>query len=136
MLKTIIDKLTEELKNNGVENVYTCFDNVPINKKGNGIFTVAGVDSFESSSPIYSKYVVYLPFKSEAAITLIAPQDYTMAELYDYFDKNVLPIIKNTGSMTCTLRNLTMKNDANINRMTLKMRLSVSGISRIERSSS
>lgn len=136
MLKTIVDRLSQELKKNGIEKVYTVFDNIPIEKKGRDIFTVIGVESFESSSPIYSEYSVFLPFKAEASISLIAPQNFTMAELYDFFDAKILSVIKDMGSLTCSLRNLTMKNDTNISRMTLKIRFSVSGISRLERSSS
>jgi len=135
MLKTVIDQIAHELESTGIETVYTAFDYIPIEKKGKEIFTVVGIDNFESSTPIYSEVSVFLPFKAEAAISLIAPKDMTMIQLYDFFDSKVLPAIKNTGSLTCSLRNLSMKNDSNINRLVLKVKFSVSGISKLERSS-
>lgn len=136
MLKKILDQIAEELRSCGVKEVYTAFDNIPIEKKGAGIYTVAAIESFESSAPIYSDSIIYLPFKAEASISLIAPQSMTMAKLYDCFDADILPIIDKMGSLTCSLRNLTMKNDANIRKLVLKVRFSASGISRLERSSS
>jgi hypothetical protein len=133
MLKTIVSQLAEELENNGVEQVYTCFDNIPIWDKTSGIFTVVGIEGFESSAPIYSEYCVYVPFKAEAAITLLASQSTAMSQLYTFFDEKIFPIVKSMGSMDCALKNLTMKNDSAINRITLKIKFSVSGISRIER---
>lgn len=136
MLKTILSQITEELKNAGISEVYTAFDNIPMDKKGICIFTVAGIESFESSAPIYSEYSIFLPFKAEAGISLIAPLSMNMAQLYDVFDREVMPLIKNLGSLTCSLRNITIKNDANIKKLVLKARFSVSGISKLERSSS
>lgn len=136
MLKTILSQITDELKNAGVSEVYTAFDNIPMDKKCGGIFTVAGIDSFESSAPIYSEYTIFLPFRAEAGISLIAPLSMDMARLYDVFDSEVMPLMDRLGSLTCSLRNITMKNDANIKKLVLKARFSVSGISKLERSRS
>ncbi len=136
MLKAILEKIEQELENNGVERIYTAFDYISIEKKGKEIFTVVGIDSFESYAPIYSESVIYLSFKAEAAVSLVAPESFTMAELYDYFDGSILPALMNMTNLTCSLRDLTIKNDTNINRLVLKVKFSVTGITRLERSSS
>lgn len=136
MLKTILSQITDELKNAGVSEVYTAFDNIPMDKKGREIFTVVGIDGFESSAPIYSEYTIFLPFKAEVGISLIAPLSMDMARLYGVFDSDIMPLIDRLGSLTCSLRNITIKNDANIKRLVLKARFSVSGISKLERSRS
>lgn len=136
MLRTVLDRISQELENSGAENIYTSFDYIPIEKKGKDIFVVAGVENYESSAPIYSEYSIFLPFKSAASISLIAPQSTPMVKLYDYFDSIILPALKNMNSLTCSLSDVSMKNDTNINRMVLKARFRVSGISRLERSSS
>lgn len=136
MLNTIVTQINDELKKCGVSEVYSAFDNISTEKKGKGIYTVTSIDSFESSAPIYSSYHIYFPFKSYADIRVTAPLDYSMAELYSYFDTMILPALNNLGSLNCSLKNLTMKKDSNINRLVLRICFSVSGITRLERSSS
>lgn len=134
MLKTVVEKIHAELNSNGVENVYTCFDNIPISSKGNGIFTVVGVEEMESSAPIFSQYTIFLPFKAVASVSLIAPKNFSMAQLYQYWDDNIIPIIHNIASLTCGVKSITIKPDSNINKLTFKVKLSVSGIHQMTRS--
>lgn len=136
MLKSILSQISDELKKGGIREVYTAFDSIPIDKKGSGIYTVASIESFESAAPIYSEYHIFLPFKAEAGISLIAPQTMNMAQLYEYFDSNILPLMDRLGSLTCSMKGITMKNDSNIRRLVLKVGFSVSGISQLERSAS
>ncbi len=135
MLKNILSQVAGELEKCGAGKVYTAFDNLPLESKGKDIITVVSVDSFDCSAPIFSQYTVFLPFKSEVGISLIAPLSMNMAQLYEYFDCNILPIMDRLGSITCSMRNITMKNDANLNRLVLKLKFSASGISKLERSS-
>ena len=134
MLKTIVEKIHTELVSNGVENVYTCFDNIPISSKGSGIFTVVGVEEIESSAPIFSQYTIFLPFKAVASISLIAPKNFTMAQIYQYWDDNIIPLIRNISSLTCGIKSISIKPDSNINKLTLKVKLSVSGNHQMTRS--
>lgn len=136
MLKNILSQIVSVLEESGVNKVYTAFDNLPLESKGRDIITVVSVDSFESSAPLYSEYNIFLPFKAEIGISLVAPLSMSMAQLYDYFDSNILPLMDKLGSLTCNMRNLTMKNDANLHKLVLKLRFSATGISKLERSSS
>lgn len=133
MLKTILSQIVSSLKSNGVSEAYTVFDAIPVSRKGE-IYTVASVEGFESTAPIYSDLRIFLPFKAEAGISVIAPVSAGMAELYDYFDSFILPIIEQMGSLTASLKSVSMKKDSNINRLVLKANLSVSGICQLERS--
>lgn len=134
MLKYIIEQLSAELKDCGVKEVYTAFDNIPADSKGGEPYTVVSVEGFESTAPIYTDSYLYIPFKADACISLVAPRSVTMAQLYDRFDREILPVVEKIGSMKCTLKNLTMKYDTNMRKTVLKMRLCVSGLSRLERS--
>lgn len=133
MLEQILNETITRLQANGIETVFSVYDSIPISSKGSGIFTVAGIDSFESSAPIHTEYKIYLPFRADAGITLIAPLSCTMAELYDYFDAYVLPLAESSGSLSFALRSAAMKTDSNINRLVLKAEFSVSGITAFER---
>ena len=53
MLTDVLNSIKNELIDAGVTNVYTIFDALPIEKKGKNFFTVVGISSFETSSPIY-----------------------------------------------------------------------------------
>jgi hypothetical protein len=133
MMKTILSDITENLEKNGLKEVYSAFDSIPIERKGGGIFAVVSVDSFESSTPIYSYSMICLPFKAETGISLVAPRTMNLSELYGYFDKYVLPLTDGAGSMTCHLEGVTVKNDANIRKLVLKVKFSVTGMCCIER---
>ncbi len=135
MLNTILSETVSLLNSNGIDTVYSVYDNIPIPSKGSGIFTVAGIDSFESSSPIHAEFRIFLPFKAEVGITLIAPLSCTMAELYSYFDTHIVPLAENPGSLSFSLKSAAMKTDSNIGRLILKAKFSVSGITSFVRRS-
>lgn len=136
MLKNVISEISLALADKGAEHIYSAFDNIPVNYKGREIFNVVGVESFESSAPIYSQYTVYIPFKAEAAVSVAAPPDYPAEKLYSYFDEHILPAFESISSLTCSLKKLVIKKDSAIDRLVLKVNFSVSGITRLERSAS
>lgn len=134
MLKDIIDNIIGKLSENHVSPVYSAFDGRALERKGRGFFTVAGISSFESSAPIYSQYMVYLPFRSEIELNVTAPESSSMEELYEYYDSNIAPVMLDMSGMTCSLSSMSIKFDSNIQLLVLTVKLRVSGITKYERS--
>lgn len=135
MLRDIIDDIIEKLAENHVFPVYSAFDGRALARKGKDFFTVVGISSFESSTPVYSQYTVYLPFKSELELSVTAPESSSMEELYEYYDNNIAPVILDMSGLTCSLSKISLKFDTNIQRLVLSVKLRVSGITKYERSS-
>lgn len=133
MLSKIIKTVSDGLISGGVFPVYNAFDNVLLEKKCKGIFTIVEISSFESSSPIYSPYTVFLPFKAEVTIKATAPQDYPIETLYSFYDEKVSPAINKLTGLNGSLKDLSIKYDSNINRLVLSAKLLTSGITRVER---
>ena len=73
MLTEIIDSVVNALRGNGADEVYSAFDAKPVEKKNRGIFTTVGISAFESTTPIYTYNMIYLPFKAEIEINVTAP---------------------------------------------------------------
>lgn len=134
MLRDILDSVAEKLEEQGVEGVYTAFDAQPMDHKRSGIITIVGIGEFESSTPIYSQYTVYIPFTAELELRLAAPVDYPMEQLYGYYDRKIFPVVSELSGMTCRLVKMSIKTDSNIQRLVLSVKLKASGITRIERS--
>lgn len=134
MLKDIITCVTQKLAEQGAQNVYSAFDAQAVEKKGSGIFTVVGVSWFECSSPIYTKYTLFMPYKAELDINVTAPERYTLEQLYSYYDEYIDPVISDMTGLTCSLKKLTLKYDSNLRRLVLNVKLGASGIFRSERS--
>lgn len=134
MLNDILESIVSNLRNHGVSPVYSAFDAVDMAKKSHSIFTVVGISSFESDSPIFSQYTVYFPFKSDIEIKLTAPEKYSLAQIYTYYDTKIEPVILEMSGLTCRLSGLSAKFDSNIQRLVLTVKLNTSGISKIERS--
>lgn len=134
MLRDIIDDMIEKLAENHVYPVYSAFDGRALERKGRGFFTVVGISAFESSTPIYSQYMVYLPFKSEMELSVTAPDSSSMEELYEYYDNNIAPVITDMTGLTCSIAKISLKFDSNIQRLVLSVKLRVSGITKYERS--
>lgn len=135
MLREIINDVIEKLTDSGVTAVYSAFDAVDIAKKEKGIFTVVGIGGFESFSPIYSPYTIFIPFKADIEISITAPPKSSVAEIYSLYDTSIEPVISDMCGLTCSLSKMSIKFDSNIQRLVLTVRLSASGITRIERSS-
>lgn len=134
MLREIIDDIIEKLAENQVSPVYSAFDARALDRKGSSFFTIVGINSFESSQPIYSQYKVYIPFKAEIELTVAAPDSYSMTELYDYYDTDIAPVVFDMSGLTCTLSKMSVKFDNNIRRLVLSVRIAASGITSAERS--
>lgn len=94
-----------------------------------------GISAFESSAPIYSPYTVYVPFKAEVEINVTAPENYSMVQLYSYYDENISKAVEDMSGLTCRLTKMSVKFDSNIRRLVLTVKLAASGITKIERSS-
>jgi len=135
MLNEIIQRVVQALAENGVSPVYSAFDAVSTEKKNKGIFTVVGVGAFETQSPIYSEYTVFIPFKAETDISVTAPENFSMEKLYTYFTENIEPVITQISGLNCNMKKLSFKHDSNINRFVLTAKIGVSGLNKVERSS-
>jgi len=136
MLKNIIDNVITSLHLSGAYEVYSAFDAIPTDRKNKGIFVTVGIGSFESSMPIYSLSATYVPFKAEIEINVTAPENFSSADLYEYFDLRILPAIHKPEKLSCCLKKLSLRYDTNVQRLVLCVKLSAGGITRIERSSS
>lgn len=134
MLNSIIDQICTELRTYGTSPVYSSFDAVPVTRKPDGIYTIVGIESFESTAPVYSPYIVYIPFKSEVSIKVTAPPDCPLEKLYDYYSGKVAVAVGELSGLSCRLKKLTVKYDSNICRLVLTALLDAEGITRIERS--
>lgn len=135
MLREIIDDIIEKLAENQVSPVYSAFDARALDRKGSSFFTIVGINSFESSQPVYSQYKVYIPFKAEIDITVAAPESCSMTELYSYYDTGIEPVVFDMSGLTCTLTKMSVKFDNNIQRLVLSIRIAASGMTSAERSS-
>ena len=135
MLRDIIQDIISRLRAQDVTDVYSAFDANAVERKGKGFFTVVGISAFESSAPIYSPYTVYVPFKAEVEINVTAPENYSMVQLYGYYDENISKVVGDMSGLTCRLTKMSIKFDSNIRRLVLTVKLAASGITKIERSS-
>jgi hypothetical protein len=135
MLRDIIQDIISRLRAQDVTDVYSAFDAKAVERKGKGFFTVVGISAFESSAPIYSPYTVYVPFKAEVEINVTAPENYSMVQLYSYYDENISKAVEDMSGLTCRLTKMSVKFDSNIRRLVLTVKLAASGITKIERSS-
>lgn len=135
MIREIINDVIAKLQANGVEAVYSAFDAKPLSSKEREMFTVVGVGGFESFTPIYSPYTVFLPFKTEIDINVTAAAKMSIADIYKLYDEKIQPVVSEMSGLTCNLTKMSIKFDSNIQRLVLTARLSASGITKIERSS-
>jgi hypothetical protein len=136
MLTDIINSIVTALRNGGVTPVYSAFDAVNVAEKSKGIFTVVGLSSFESDTPIYSQYTIFFPFKAEFEIKITSPENCSLSQIYSYYDEKIDPVISEISGLTCRLSGVSAKFDSNIQRLVLTVKLSASGITKHERSTS
>lgn len=134
MLEAIINAVKAKLEECGAHPVYSAFDNVPLERRDRGIFTVADIISFESSAPIYSLCTVYIPYKAEVEIRVTAPENSSMTDIYRYYDKFIGAAAAGLSGLNGSLKGMTVKFDSNIRRLVLTAKISLSGIIRSERS--
>ena len=94
-----------------------------------------GIGGFESFSPIYSPYTVFIPFKTDIEINITAPSKTSVTDIYTFYDEKIEPVISDMSGLTCNLSKMSIKFDTNIQRLVLTAKLSASGITKTERSS-
>lgn len=134
MLTEIIDSVVNALRGNGADEVYSAFDAKPVEKKNHGIFTTVGISAFESTTPIYTYNMIYLPFKAEIEINVTAPAQFSAEELYSFYDSSIQPAVHELEGLSCSLKKLTLRFDSNVQRLVLCVKLSAGGMTKIERS--
>ena len=135
MLREIINNIIAKLEAGGVTDVYSAFDAKDIASKAKGIFTVVGIGGFESFSPIYSPYTVFIPFKTDIEMNITAPSKTSVTDIYTFYDEKIEPVISDMSGLTCNLSKMSITFDTNIQRLVLTAKLSASGITKTERSS-
>lgn len=128
----IINAVKQELIDGGAENIYSAFDALPVSSKGE-FFTVIGMKKFECSTPVYSQYTIYMPFKSELEIKILAPENSSMESLCQYYDKKISGLIDNISGLSSNISDMSVKHDKNICRLVLTVILSAGGMKKIER---
>lgn len=132
MLRCILDELTDTIKTTGFNDVYTIFDNIPVNKKGS-CYIIAGIEGLEFSIPVFSQYNVYMPFSAKTVVSLAASPDTSAEKLYSAFEQYILKALDNADNLNCRLKSLSVKNDRNLRRLILRSEFEVSGIRITER---
>ena len=133
MLNSLIEQVCAELRSFGVTPVYSAFDAKPVTRKYGGICTFVGIESFGSTAPVYSPFIVYIPFSSEISIKVTAPPDCPLEKLYGYYTEKVAATVGEMSGLSCRLKKLTVRYDSNICRLVLTALLEAEGITRIER---
>lgn len=132
MLKEILESIKEKFTEKGIRNVYSAFDAYPAAKKGE-LFTVIGIGAFETAQPVYSQFSIFLPFRTEIELNITARRDMSMDSLYNYYCESIEPVLTGMADMNCTLKKMSVKFDSNIQRLVLNVRMSASGMNRMER---
>ncbi len=136
MLTEVIRSVKERLAESGVENVYTVFDGEPLSKKGREIYTLVGICGMETSAPIYSEFIVYLPFRADIELKITAPENSPLENLYNYFSDSIEPVIHEMSVLGSRMTKFSFKHDSNIHRLVLTAVFTVNGIGRSERETS
>lgn len=127
MTDSIVSSFISLLKDSGLKNVFSSFDNIPSASKAPGIVTVIGISSLSSSTPIYDASSVYCPFNAKISVTLAAPPYACADSLYNFFDSSVFPIIA-TSSLYNGISQLNIHQNQNLCRLVLECTFDCSGI--------
>lgn len=130
----VLRELKTALENAGNENVYYAFDTIPVSAKGK-MLTVIGAKSFEAMTPVYSEFLIYMPFKTELEISAAAPENCPMTQLYTYFESCIRPALDALSGLSGRVCRMSIKHDSAMHRLVLTAGFSAAGIRRIERSS-
>ncbi len=128
----VINAIKQELAESGAENVYSAFDALPVLSKGR-FFTVIGMKNFECSTPVYSQYTIYMPFRAEIEIKILAPESSTMEEVCDYYENSIGGVISGLSGLSSHISGMSVKQDKNINRLVLTVTFSAGGMKKIDR---
>ena len=131
-MRDILNAFKAALLAAGNENVYLAFDALPVRGKG-GHFTVLGIKSFEATTPVYSQFTVFMPFRAEVEVSVYAPESEDMQTLYRFFENSVRPALDGMASLTTRICRLSIRHDTTLKRLVLTAGVSVSGIRRIAR---
>ena len=127
-----INSLVDDLVHAGVENVYTTFDADPIRSKGE-IITLVGIRSFEAMTPVYSPVTVYVPFRAELEISLLAPENTPLFELCRFFEEKIRPVLDSVPEISGRPVSVACRHDRVIRRLTLTAAVRTEGVRRIQR---
>lgn len=128
----VINTIKQELIESGAENIYSAFDAIPVSYKGR-FFTVIGMKNFECSTPVYSQYTIYMPFRAELEIKILAPESSSMEEIWNYYESGISETINKLSGLISNISGISIKHDKNIGRLVLSVIISAGGMKKIQR---
>lgn len=133
MITSIINEIIQQISQDNTIPVYSAFDAVSLDRKNRSFFTVVGLNSFELQTPIYSEFIIFIPYKAEVDIDVTAPENYSLQSLYEYFSDKIKPSVTEISGINCSVKKISIKHDSNINRLVLNAKFSINGMDRLER---
>lgn len=128
----IIKMIRNKFISDGIKNVYSTFDAVPLSSKGK-YSVLIGMKNFEYSTPVYSQYTIYMPFRAEIDIKILAPESSTMEEICNYYEQNVSESVNGLSGLNGSISGISIKHDKNIGRLVLSVAVSAGGMKKIQR---
>lgn len=131
-MKELISQVKQAFTANGGVNIYTSFDALPVRNKGR-FFTVLGIEAYEELNPIYSAETISVPVKAEVTVSVLAPENSTQDQLYDYYADNFEQAADKLCGLSSCLKSIDIDMDKKLSRLVLKAVLKVSGMKNISR---
>ncbi|MCM1132151.1 MAG: hypothetical protein NC340_01635 [Ruminococcus flavefaciens] len=128
----IINDIKNSLIESGATGIYSTFDALPVAGKGD-IFTVIGIKNLSYSTPVYSQYMIYMPFRAELEIKILAPESTSVEKIFSYYESVIGRVISQMVGLNSSISGMSVKPDKNIGRLVLTVSVSVGGIRKIER---
>ena len=90
MFRDIINDVIKRLSDAGVRNIYSAFDALSVSDKGGSYYTIVGLSGFTSGRPVYSQFAAYIPYTMRLELTVTAPENCLLSQLYSYFEEQIM----------------------------------------------
>ncbi len=123
----ILNQIKSILETASGKHIFIGFDALPVRDKGE-IFNVLTTGKYEAMTPIYNATSAYMPIKSEAILTVLAPMNTPSEQLYNYYYSNFDSAINDLCGLCNRLKSIEIAPDVKLKRLALKAVLDISSM--------
>lgn len=133
MFRDVISDVIKRLSDAGVRNIYSAFDALSVSDKGGSYYTIVGLSGFTSGRPVYSQFAAYIPYTMRLELTVTAPENCPLSQLYSYFEEQIMTRLSSLTDLDHFLTSITVKPVSSISRIAICAELTVKGMYKAEK---
>ncbi len=100
-LRFFLRGVIDEIRRQGIREIYPSFDAVPLPNKSDSLFVVAGLDKVQTDFPFPDGKGGIKPFSADVRVSILIPMTAPVSRAEECFYEKICPAMQKVGAALC-----------------------------------